>query len=114
MRISYWRSDVCSSDLYALHVKQRIAERRRDIAHLNGDGIQHAKPDLVEAEKLHDRDEDRHGQQNDSDLIEHCAEKDKHEQHNGASEVAAYRQGLKSEERRVGKECVRKGRYRGD
>src|SRR3546814_5869027 len=82
MRISDWSSDVCSSDLgydravdvedrhllgcHGAHQEEVVAEGRRHVGDLAGDGVEDAVPDEIEAEQLHQRhverrDDDQHG-----------------------------------------------------
>src|SRR3546814_20696931 len=85
MRISDWSSDVCSSDLQlALHALQRLLDDRRELAV----GEQHLGLAVVQDEA------DRGRVEAHVEGVQHCAGR-RH------PEVC-----LRSEERRVGKECV--------
>src|SRR3546814_18024655 len=87
MRISDWSSDVCSSDLLAAHLQGGVVARKVD-------GIA-AAPRRLAADRAVATHERHRGAREDGEA-------------NGAAVTGSFelRQGRRSEERRVGKECV--------
>ena len=63
-------------------------DRRRDQADLGDDDDDDAEPDRVEAERLDQRQDDRHGQDQDRDLVHQAAEDDVAEQDEGEDHPA--------------------------
>src|SRR3546814_12526728 len=92
MRISYWSSDVCSSDLEIVDVdldEVRPAVLARELLQVDGGGDADRKAD----------------QEADEERVERADE--------GASETCHLRKAtVRWDERRVGKECVSQLRYR--
>src|SRR3546814_19023119 len=108
MRISYWSSDVCSSDRAGNHARQGAGKRRDQ---RGGKGI-HALADQggrrcaaqgeasvdCEVRKIENAKGDKHAKRNQAE--------------NQANLERTPQRINRSEERRVGKECVRTGRFR--
>jgi hypothetical protein len=61
---------------HALHGHQQQAVRRQQQPELHADQIQHAEPDEVDVEPLHDRHEHRQRDQHHADLVDEDAEED--------------------------------------
>src|SRR3546814_15112719 len=98
MRISDWSSDVCSSDLQYLAIRDRdlllLSERRWDRAH-----------QLIREIEAHQLDADMARR---ASLIRHGLADARLDWQVGTAESES----MRSEESRVGKECVSTGRSR--